>query len=63
MARTNREALLAALAAYRESIGALEDCVAGQHWDGLAAQLATAQALRPAFLGVGSPRPEPGSET
>ena len=63
MARTNREALLDALAAYRESIGALEAAVAGQQWDGLAAQLATAQALRPAFLGVGSPRPEPGSET
>lgn len=62
MARTNREALLAALAAYRNSLGVLEAAVAGQQWDGLAAQLADAQALRPAFLKLSSPCPEPTLE-
>lgn len=62
MARTNREALLAALAAYRDSLGVLEAAVAGQQWDGLAAQLADAQALRPAFLKLSSPCPEPTLE-
>ena len=61
MARTNREPLLAALAAYRQELAALEALVEGEQWLELSACLAAAQALRPAFLGAEPPaaaRPE-----
>jgi arogenate dehydrogenase (NADP+) len=50
MARCNREALLEALAAQRQAIGALEVLVANHDWPGLAEALLEAQHLRPAFL-------------
>ena len=57
MARTNRDALLTALAAYRGGIAELESLVVAQNWDALAAGLTQAQALRPAFLGADLPPP------
>lgn len=50
MARTNREALLAALAAFRQELEGLEALVAAERWPELSSCLTTAQALRPAFL-------------
>jgi arogenate dehydrogenase (NADP+) len=49
MARCNREALLVALAAYREAIGELEAMVQGQQWPLLAEALAESQRQRPSF--------------
>ena len=49
MARCNREALLLALAAYREAIGELEAMVQGHQWPLLAVALAEAQRQRPSF--------------
>lgn len=50
MARCNRDALLAALAAYRQELDALEALVAAQQWPQLASRLSQAQDLRPGFL-------------
>jgi arogenate dehydrogenase (NADP+) len=55
MARTNRQALLQALAAYRLEIGDLEALVAGERWSDLEGRLGAAQALRPAYLGADPP--------
>jgi len=50
MARCNREALLTALAGYREAIGTLQELVQDERWPELAGALEEAQRLRPAFL-------------
>ena len=50
MARTNREALLAALGHYRHSLEALETMVAREAWPELQQSLALSQSLRPDFL-------------
>ena len=50
MARTNREALLAALGQYRHSLEALEAMVAREAWSELQQSLALSQSLRPDFL-------------
>ncbi len=50
MARTNREALLAALGHYRHSLEALETMVAREAWPELQQSLAFSQSLRPDFL-------------
>jgi arogenate dehydrogenase (NADP+) len=58
MARCNREALLTALAGYREAIGTLQELVQDERWPELAGALEEAQRLRPAFLmppGDGAP--------
>jgi len=57
MARCNREALLAALADYREAIGTLQELVQDERWPELAGALEDGQRLRPAFLMA----PEAGS--
>jgi arogenate dehydrogenase (NADP+) len=56
MARTNREALLQALAAYRRELDGLESLVQAERWSELAGRLSEAQSLRPAYLG-GDPPP------
>jgi arogenate dehydrogenase (NADP+) len=55
MARTNRQALLQALAAYRRELDDLEALVAGERWSELEGRLGAAQALRPAYLGADPP--------
>ncbi|MDA0717907.1 MAG: prephenate/arogenate dehydrogenase [Cyanobacteria bacterium] len=50
MARCNREALLVALAAYRQQLGALEQQVRQEDWQGLRQELDRTQDLRPQFL-------------
>jgi arogenate dehydrogenase (NADP+) len=55
MARTNREALLQAMAAYRRELDGLEALVAAERWSELAGRLSEAQALRPAYLGADPP--------
>jgi len=50
MARHNREALLAALAFYRQEIAALEQLVQAGDWPELHRSLVRAHELRPAFL-------------
>ena len=50
MARCNRDALLTALAGYREAIGTLQELVQDERWPELAGALEEAQRLRPAFL-------------
>lgn len=50
MARWNREALLASLAAYRGALDDLERQVRDQDWPALQASLAESQRLRPEFL-------------
>ncbi len=50
MARTNRGALLEALAHYRRSLASLEAMVAGEEWPALRQSLERSQALRPDFL-------------
>lgn len=50
MAQGNREALLAALAQYRQVLTDLEQLVVSESWPELHASLAEAQRLRPQFL-------------
>ena len=50
MARSNRAALLPALAAYREALAALEARVSEAAWPELQAELEACQRLRPEFL-------------
>jgi arogenate dehydrogenase (NADP+) len=50
MARTNRAALLTALATYRQSLEELEAQLQAGHWDALQGALAEAHQLRPEFL-------------
>ena len=50
MARTNRPALLTALAAYRQSLDALEQQLQAGQWQALEEALQTAHQLRPEFL-------------
>jgi arogenate dehydrogenase (NADP+) len=50
MARCNREALLVALAAYRQQLEALEQQVSQGNWQGLRQELDRSQELRPQFL-------------
>jgi arogenate dehydrogenase (NADP+) len=50
MARSNREAVLGALAAYRQEIDALEARVEARDWDGLQTELAACARMRPEFL-------------
>lgn len=50
MARSNREALLEALAHYRRSLAGLEAMVRQEDWDGLEQSLSLSQQLRPDFL-------------
>jgi arogenate dehydrogenase (NADP+) len=50
MARCNREALLTALAGYREAIRTLQEQVQDERWQELAGALQEAQRLRPGFL-------------
>jgi arogenate dehydrogenase (NADP+) len=50
MARHNRAALQAALAAYRNALEALEARVASGDWEGLRRCLEEARDLRPPFL-------------
>jgi len=50
MARTNRPALLQALAAYRSEIETLERLVSAEAWPALSERLQQAQTQRPAFL-------------
>ena len=60
MARCNRDALLAALAAYRQQLGELEDLLQRGDWAGLQRQLEGCHQLRPQFVGP-SPPAETGS--
>ena len=50
MARSNREALLEALAHYRRSLAGFEAMVRQEDWDGLEQSLSLSQQLRPDFL-------------
>jgi arogenate dehydrogenase (NADP+) len=50
MARCNREALLVALAVYRQQLEALEQQVSQGDWQGLRQVLDRSQELRPQFL-------------
>jgi len=50
MARCNREALLVALAVYRQQLEALEQQVSQGDWQGLRQELDRSQELRPQFL-------------
>jgi arogenate dehydrogenase (NADP+) len=50
MARCNREALLTALAHYREALTGLEQLVASGSWDALREELERCERLRPEFL-------------
>ena len=50
MARSNREAVLAALGSYRQQLQELEQLVEQQHWGELQERLSRCQQLRPEFL-------------
>ncbi len=50
MARCNREAVLTALATYRQQLEQLEQLVQQERWDALAQRLQGTQALRPEFI-------------
>ena len=50
MARCNQQALLAALAAYRQQLAGLEQQLQQADWQGLRAELEGCQLLRPQFL-------------
>jgi arogenate dehydrogenase (NADP+) len=50
MARCNREALLVALALYRQQLEALEQQVSQGDWQGLRQELDRSKELRPQFL-------------
>jgi arogenate dehydrogenase (NADP+) len=58
MARHNREALLAALALYRQEIAALEQLVQDGDWPELHHALLSTQELRPAFFAPPEPAPQ-----
>jgi arogenate dehydrogenase (NADP+) len=58
MARHNREALLAALALYRQEIAALEKFVQAGDWPELHRVLLRTHELRPAFLAPPEPAPQ-----
>ncbi|MEB3261924.1 MAG: prephenate/arogenate dehydrogenase [Cyanobacteriota bacterium] len=50
MARCNAEALLEALAHYRQALAGLEDAVRSSDWEALQRELNTTEQLRPQFL-------------
>ena len=58
MARHNREALLAALALYRQEIAALEQLVQDGDWPELHHALLSTHELRPAFFAPPEPAPQ-----
>ena len=50
MARYNRDALLASLASYRESLGQVISLIESEDWDGVEATLRQGSEDRPLFL-------------
>jgi arogenate dehydrogenase (NADP+) len=60
MARSNRDAVLAALGHYRQQIETLEQLVRQQQWEALEQRLSRCQQLRPEFLPPAAATEPPG---